>query len=157
MAKRGGFPGGGMPGNMANLMKQAQKMQRQMCIRDSFIYILLETLHQLFQTDISRSDPQHRRDSPMEYMIHSVIFSGLFICCQISWSLHYHDGPLIPFRIAADRAKFPVRQSTALCTVSHIISGIHDRLCQILHLIFRHIDNMKCQSLGRLCTNTRKA
>ena len=37
MAKRGGFPGGGMPGNMANLMKQAQKMQRQMCIRDSFL------------------------------------------------------------------------------------------------------------------------
>ena len=30
MAKRGGFPGGGMPGHMANLMKQAQKMQRQM-------------------------------------------------------------------------------------------------------------------------------
>ncbi|MEG0108247.1 MAG: YbaB/EbfC family nucleoid-associated protein [Lachnospiraceae bacterium] len=30
MAKRGGFPGGGTPGNMANLMKQAQKMQRQM-------------------------------------------------------------------------------------------------------------------------------
>ena len=30
MAKRGGLPGGGMPGNMANLMKQAQKMQRQM-------------------------------------------------------------------------------------------------------------------------------
>ena len=29
MAKRGGFPGG-MPGNMNNLMKQAQKMQRQM-------------------------------------------------------------------------------------------------------------------------------
>ena len=27
MAKRGGFPGGmGMPGNMNNLMKQAQKM-----------------------------------------------------------------------------------------------------------------------------------
>ena len=30
MAKRGGFPGGGMPGNMASLMKQAQKRQRQM-------------------------------------------------------------------------------------------------------------------------------
>lgn len=30
MAKRGGFPGGGMPGNMQNLMKQAQKMQKQM-------------------------------------------------------------------------------------------------------------------------------
>jgi DNA-binding YbaB/EbfC family protein len=32
VAKRGGFPGGGMgmPGNMNNLMKQAQKMQRQM-------------------------------------------------------------------------------------------------------------------------------
>ncbi len=31
MAKRGGFPGGmSMPGNMNNLMKQAQRMQRQM-------------------------------------------------------------------------------------------------------------------------------
>ena len=30
MAKRGGFPGGGMPGNMNNIMKQAQRMQRQM-------------------------------------------------------------------------------------------------------------------------------
>lgn len=30
MAKRGGFPMGGMPGNMNNLMKQAQRMQRQM-------------------------------------------------------------------------------------------------------------------------------
>jgi len=31
MAKKGGFPGGGgMPQNMNNLMKQAQKMQKQM-------------------------------------------------------------------------------------------------------------------------------
>lgn len=30
MAKRGGFPGGMVPGNMNNLMKQAQRMQRQM-------------------------------------------------------------------------------------------------------------------------------
>ena len=30
MAKRGGFPGGAMPGSMSNLMKQAQRMQRQM-------------------------------------------------------------------------------------------------------------------------------
>ena len=30
MAKRGGFPGGMMPGNMNNLMKQAQKMQQKM-------------------------------------------------------------------------------------------------------------------------------
>ncbi len=30
MAKRGGFPGGAMPGNMNNMLKQAQRMQRQM-------------------------------------------------------------------------------------------------------------------------------
>ena len=30
MAKRGGIPGGAMPGSMNNLMKQAQKMQKQM-------------------------------------------------------------------------------------------------------------------------------
>lgn len=40
MAKRGGFPGGGMPGNMANLMKQAQKMQRQMDVTFFFLIIL---------------------------------------------------------------------------------------------------------------------
>ena len=30
MAKRGGFPGMGMPGNMNNILKQAQKMQENM-------------------------------------------------------------------------------------------------------------------------------
>ena len=30
MAKRGGFGAGMMPGNMNNLMKQAQRMQKQM-------------------------------------------------------------------------------------------------------------------------------
>ena len=30
MAKHGGYPGGMIPGNMNNLMKQAQRMQRQM-------------------------------------------------------------------------------------------------------------------------------
>ena len=30
MAKRGGYPGGAMPGNMSNLMKQASKMRKQM-------------------------------------------------------------------------------------------------------------------------------
>lgn len=30
MAKRGGYPGGMMPGGMNNLMKQAQRMQKQM-------------------------------------------------------------------------------------------------------------------------------
>lgn len=30
MAKRGGFPGGAIPGNMNNIMKQAQRMQKQM-------------------------------------------------------------------------------------------------------------------------------
>lgn len=30
MSRRGSFPGGMMPGNMNNLMKQAQKLQKQM-------------------------------------------------------------------------------------------------------------------------------
>lgn len=30
MAKKGGFPGAGIPGNRNNLMKQAQRMQKQM-------------------------------------------------------------------------------------------------------------------------------
>lgn len=30
MARKGGFPGGAMPGNMNNMMKQVQKMQKEM-------------------------------------------------------------------------------------------------------------------------------
>ena len=30
MARRGGFPGGQIPGGMNNMMKQAQRMQKQM-------------------------------------------------------------------------------------------------------------------------------
>ncbi len=30
MARKGGFPGGAMPGNMNNMMKQVQKMQKDM-------------------------------------------------------------------------------------------------------------------------------
>ena len=45
MAKRGGFPGGAMTGNMANLMKQAQKMQRQ----------LAEAQDQLAEVEVSGS------------------------------------------------------------------------------------------------------
>ena len=38
MAKRGGFPGGmGMPGNMNNLMKQAQKMQEGRSFEESYV------------------------------------------------------------------------------------------------------------------------
>ena len=33
MAKRGGFPGGGMPGNMNNLMKQARRSCRSNSVR----------------------------------------------------------------------------------------------------------------------------
>ena len=46
MAKRGGFPGGmGMPGNMNNLMKQAQKMLKQM----------VETTKELEEKEITAS------------------------------------------------------------------------------------------------------
>ncbi len=37
MAKRGGFPGGMMPGNMNNLMKQAQKMQQKMAEQQAML------------------------------------------------------------------------------------------------------------------------
>lgn len=44
MAKRGGgFPGGAMPGNMNNLMKQAQRMQKQMAeVQENLDTLLFE-------------------------------------------------------------------------------------------------------------------
>ena len=44
MAKRGGFSGGGMPGNMANLMKQAKKINLQEEVVDPDDIEMLEDL-----------------------------------------------------------------------------------------------------------------
>ena len=49
MAKRGGFPGGGMPGNMANLMKQAQKMQRLRSAVDRAAQSVKDTSQHIFR------------------------------------------------------------------------------------------------------------
>jgi len=48
MAKRGGFPGGAMPGNMSNLMKQAQKMQKQMEEKTKLTIIIFIAEGELF-------------------------------------------------------------------------------------------------------------
>ena len=65
MAKRGGFPGGmGMPGNMNNLMKQAQKMQRQMEEnQDAIDPEDVETLEEMIQIAVNQVLRQQEEDS----------------------------------------------------------------------------------------------
>ena len=89
-------------------------------------------------------------------MIDSFIFAGLFIGCKISGILHYHDRAVIPSPVSADRAYLFVCQCKAFLTVTNIFLCLQDRFCQTLHLVFRHVNQMKSQALCRFGTNARK-
>ena len=105
MAKRGGFPGGGMPGNMANLMKQAQKMQRQM-------------------------EEQAKELEAKEFTATA-------------------GGEAVEVTVSGKREVLKVKLAEEVVDP--------DDIEMLEDLIFRHIDNMKCQSLGRLRSDSRKA
>ena len=78
MAKRGGYPGGmGMPGNMNNLMKQAQRMQRQMEEKTKEIEAKEKELCDLIRSytnDYGSSSPtrtyNNHNDNEFPYLFH---------------------------------------------------------------------------------------
>ena len=84
----------------------------------------------------------------MQYMVHTFILSCLFVCCQISGIFHHHDSLVITLVAAADGAKFLIRQCIALFAVADVGFGLRDGSGQARHLLLRHIDDVKCQSLG---------
>ena len=90
-------------------------------------------------------------------MIDAVVFSRLLICRQIPRCLHYHNGLLVPVGIAADRTYLLICERAAHLAVSDILSGVHDSPGQLFHLIHRHIDHVKRQSLRRLVPDPGQA
>ena len=92
----------------------------------------------------------------MQYMVHTFILSGLFVSSQVSGILHHHDGLVIAPVAAADWTKFLIRQRIAFLTVTDVGLGLRNGSRQACHLLLRHIDDVKCQSLGRFASNPRK-
>ena len=59
MSKRGGFPGGmGIPGNMNNLLKQAQRMQNQTIDKDAVDPDDVETLQDMIMAALNEAMKQ---------------------------------------------------------------------------------------------------
>ena len=84
----------------------------------------------------------------MKYMVHAVKFAGLFVCCQVSRIFHNHDLLMVPLRIGTDRAQFLIGQRETFFAVSDIRSRAGHRTRKLLYLILRHVDDVKCQTLG---------
>ena len=84
----------------------------------------------------------------MEDMIHALVFAGFFISCQISCIFHNHDLFMVSLRIGTDRTQFLISQSKAFFAVSDIRSRAGHRTRKLLYLILRHVDDVKCQTLG---------
>ena len=84
----------------------------------------------------------------MEDMIHALVFAGFFISCQISCIFHNHDLLMVPLRIGTDRAQFLIGQRETFFAVSDIRSRAGHRTRKLLYLILRHVDDVKCQTLG---------
>ena len=75
---------------------------------------------------------------------------------HITRILHDHDHAVVSGLAPADRAEFLVRQGEALLAVMNIVFRIPDRVREPFHLFLRHVDDMECQTLGRLVSDSRK-
>ena len=92
----------------------------------------------------------------MKYMIYTVKFTCFLICCQIPGILNHHDSAVISFGIGADRTKLLVSQRVTALTVLNILPCIGNGGGQLLYLVLRHIHDMKCKTLGRFGSDSRK-
>ena len=92
----------------------------------------------------------------MKYMIYTVKFTCFLICCQIPGILNHHDRAVIPFGIGADRTKLLICQRVTALTVLNILPCIGNGGGQLLHLVLRHIHDMKSQTLGGFRPDSRK-
>ena len=92
----------------------------------------------------------------MKHMVNAVKLACFFVGCQISCVLNYHDGTVITLLIGTDRTKFLIRQRVAAFAVLNILPCIRDGRSQLLHLVFRHVHDMKCKTLCRFGSDSRK-
>ena len=89
----------------------------------------------------------------MQDVINTVILSGLLISRKVAGALDYHDRMVIPLRIRADRTELLISQCVALFAVADVLTGIFDCIGELLHLLLRHMNNVKCQTLGGLAAD----
>ena len=69
---------------------------------------------------------------------------------------HNHNRLVVTSGILTDRTQFIICQGKTFLTVTDIFPCIHDRRRKFFDLFHRHIQNMKCQTLCRFCTDSRK-
>ena len=67
---------------------------------------------------------------------------------QVSGILHHHDGLVIAPVAATDGTKFLIRQRIAFLAVADVGFSLCNSSRQARHLLLRHIDDVKRQSLG---------
>ena len=92
----------------------------------------------------------------MKYMVYPVEFTRFLVRRQIARVLHDHDHAVVSGLAPADRAEFLVRQGEALLAVMNIVFRIPDRVREPFHLFLRHVDDVECQTLGRLISDSRQ-
>ena len=123
---------------------------------DDFFNIGLKPLHQFLEFNIIWANSQHWGDGSVKYMVNTIILAGLLIGSQIPCILNHHDGLMVSPVTAADWTQFLIRKGKALLAVTHIIPGPGHGSRQFLHLLLGHVDDVKCQALGRFGPNSRK-
>ena len=92
----------------------------------------------------------------MKYMVYPVEFTRFLVRRQIARIFHDHDHAVISGLTPADRTEFLIRQGKALLTVMDIVLCVADRAGETVYLFLRHVDDMECQTLGRLISDSRK-
>ena len=85
-----------------------------------------------------------------------IVLAGFLIGRQISRIFYNHDHAVVTGRTFTDRTHLHIRKRKALRAVMDIVFCVLDRAGKAVYLLLRQIDNMECQPLRRLRSDSRK-
>ena len=105
---------------------------------------------------IIRANAEHRGNRPMQYMIDSLILTGLLISSKVARRFHHHYGMFVTPWIAADRTFLRVRKRTALFAIANIFPRLQNTFGKVPCLIFRLTYDIERKPLRSLRSDTGK-
>src|SRR3989344_5758243 len=92
----------------------------------------------------------------MQHTIYSAIFSATLYCQYIKRILYYANRAFVPVNARADFAKICIAYVIANRAHNGMFFKQQKTLSKLVQLILRHMEEVKCETLCSLWSNTRK-
>ena len=90
-------------------------------------------------------------------MVDSLEAAGLLVCGQIPRGLHHHYEIFAALGVFTDRTHLVIGECVAAAAQTHIFARSGDSLRKLFNILFRHIQNMKSQTLCGFAAHSRQS